>query len=84
MIKIKIVVIFEVNFDLKKFEFEIKKSKSNFDALFIIKFKSININEICEICRKINYIIYDYKIIISFRFFKKIKFFLLKNKLFIL
>ena len=84
MIKIKIVVIFEVNFDLKKFEFEIKKSKSNFDALFIIKFKSININEICEICRKINYIIYDYKIIISFKFFKKIKFFLLKNKLFIL
>ena len=83
MIEIKIVIIFKINFDLKKFEFEIEKSKLNFNVSFIMKFKLINVDEVCEIYRKINYIIHDYKIIINFKPFKKIKFFLLKNKFFI-
>ena len=48
-----------------------------------MKFKLTNINEIYEIYRKINYIIYDYEIITSFKPSKKIKYFLLKNKFFI-
>ena len=83
MIEIKIVIIFKINFDLKKFEFEIEKSKLNFNVSFIMKFKLINVDEVCEIYRKINYIIHDYKIIINFKPFEKIKFFLLKNKFFI-
>ena len=83
MIEIKIVIIFKISFDLKNFEFEIEKSKSDFDASFIMRFKLINIDKTCEICRKIDHIIYDYKIIINLKLFKKTKFFLLKNKLFI-
>ena len=49
-----------------------------------MKFKLININKIYKIYRKINYIIHDYEIIINFKFFEKIKFFLLKNNFFIL
>ena len=83
IIKMKIVIIFKINLDLKNFEFEIEKSRLDFDALFIIRFKLTNINEICEIYRKINYIIHDYEIIINLKPFKKIRFFLLKNKFFI-
>ena len=84
MIEIKIVVIFKINFDLKNFEFKIEKSKLSVNALFIIRFKLINVNEIYEIYCKINYIIHDCEIIMNLKFFKKIKFFLLKNKFFIL
>ena len=77
------MIIFEINLDLRNFEFKIEKSKSGFDASFIMKFKLINVDEIYEICRKTNHIIHDYKIITNLKFFKKIRFFLLKNKLFI-
>ena len=84
IIEIKIVIIFKTNLDLRNFEFEIEKSKSDFNVSFIIKFKLISVDEVYEIYRKINHIIYDYKIKMNFKFFKKIKFFLLKNKFFIL
>ena len=84
VIEIKIVIIFEISLDLKKIKFEIKKSRLGFNTLFIIRFKLTNVDEIYEICREINYIIYDYKIITSFKSFKKIRFFLLKDKFFIL
>ena len=83
MIEIKIIIIFKINLDLKNFEFEIKKSRSDFGVSFIIKFKLTNVNETCEIYRKINHIIHDYKIIINLKLFEKIKFFLLKNIFFI-
>ena len=83
MIEIKIVIIFKISLDLRNFEFEIEKSKSDFDALFIMRFKLINVDEICEIHRKIDHIIYNYKIIINLKPFKEIKFFLLKDKFFI-
>ena len=83
IIEIKIVIIFKINLNLKKIEFKIEKLKLNFNASFIIKFKLINVNEIYEIYYKINYIIYNYEIIINLKLFEKIKFFLLKNKFFI-
>ena len=84
MIEVKIVVIFEINLDLRNFEFGVEKSELDFGALFIMRFKLVSVNEICEIYRKINYITHDCEIITSFKFFKEIKFFLLKDKFFIL
>ena len=84
MIERKVVIIFEINLDLKNFEFEIEKSRLSFDASFIIKFKLTNVDEIYEICYKINHIIYDYEIITNLKPFEKIKSFLLKNISFIL
>ena len=83
MIEIKVVIVFKINFDLRNFEFEIEKSRSNFNVSFIMRFKLTNVNKICEIYYKINHIIYDYEIITSLKPFKEIKFFLLKNKFFL-
>ena len=84
MIEIKIMIIFKINLNLKNFEFEIEKSRLSFDVSFIMKFKLTNVDKIYEIYYKINHIIHDCEIIINFKFLKKIRFFLLKNKLFIL
>ena len=83
MIEIKIIIIFKINLDLKNFKFEIKKSRLGFDVSFMMRFKLINIDETCEIYRKINHIIHNYEIIINLKHFKKIRFFLLKDKFFI-
>ena len=84
MIEMKIVIIFKINFDLRNFEFGVEKSRLDFNVSFIMKFKLINVNKTCEIYHKINYIIHDCGIITNLKLFKKIKFFLLKNKSFIL
>ena len=83
MIKIKIINIFKTSFDLRNFEFEIEKSRLSFDASFMIRFKLTNVDKACEIYRKINHVIHDYEIITNLKPFKKIRFFLLKNKPFI-
>ena len=83
MIEVRVVIVFEINLNLRNFEFKVEKSRLDFDASFIIKFRLTNVNETCEICRKINYIIHDCEIIINFKLFKEIKFFLLKDKFFI-
>lgn len=80
----KIMIIFEINFDLKNFDFEIKKSKSSFKIPFIMRFKLINLDEVYEIYRKIKHVIHNCEILIRLKPSNETKSFLLKDKFSIL